>query len=184
MLECNFKEMICYQSKVAQCICMYYGMYLKILHVFCRGLEIANMTPFCVIFQDDNEIKRNKMAAKAKAWEAEFARKCQPLKPVCIGCGWTSLSGEDGDNLSKDEGFLQQFAAVALADLPLSVAAKKETKELMENISGSSELTRMPVPEEGQYNILSCINMSLYNIIYYIYFYIACMIIIISEHNM
>ena len=84
------------------------------------------------------------MAAKAKAWEVEFARKCQPLKPVRIGCTWTCMSA-GGDNLSKDANFLKQFAAVALVDMPLSVTTKTET----ENVGGSAELTRMPVPEEG-----------------------------------
>ncbi len=106
----------------------------------------------CFLFlQEDDEIKRIKMAAKAKAWEVEFAHKCQPLKPVRIGCTWTRLSADGGDSLSKDEGFLKQFAAVALVDLPLSVETKKETKEVGENTAGgSAEFTRMPVPEEGK----------------------------------
>lgn len=95
------------------------------------------------------------MAAKAKAWEMEFARQCQPLRPVRIGCTWTRLSAADGDeggNPSRDEAFLKQFAAVALTDLPLSLETKKESKEAVtDNPGGSAELTRMPVPEEGQF---------------------------------
>ena len=86
------------------------------------------------------------MADKAKAWEAEFARKCQPLKPVRVGCTWTTLT----DNLSKDQSFLQQFAAVALTDLPLSLETKKDKEQKEADSSGgSSEHPRMPVPEEG-----------------------------------
>ena len=65
--------------------------------------------------------------SKAKAWEAEFARRCQPLKPIKIGCLWTSgeLAGQTG--ISKEMEFLQQFEAVPLVELPIAVETKGET---------------------------------------------------------
>ena len=66
--------------------------------------------------------------SKAKAWEAEFARKCQPLKPIKIGCVWTSGDQEGGvANVTKEMEFLQQFEAVPLVELPIAVETKGET---------------------------------------------------------
>ena len=124
------------------------------------------MTTFELSPQDDNnESKRKKMAAKEKAWEMEFARKCQPLKPIQIGCVWSRLTVCEGDQgvrgceLSKDEEFLRQFAAVALVDLPLSVETKKELKEMdCSNTGMGSESMKMPVPEEGQCQCITSIH--------------------------
>ena len=80
---------------------------------------------FCL--QTDHQ-RRQKQLAKAKAWEAEFARKCQPLKPVQIGCVWSQpgpLAG--GGQLSKEQAFLQQFAAMALVELPIRIATKLQS---------------------------------------------------------
>ena len=71
--------------------------------------------------------------SKAKAWEAEFARKCQPLRPIKIGCIWTSSEGAEQHQeggvvtVSKDMEFLQQFEAVPLVELPVSIETKGET---------------------------------------------------------
>lgn len=60
--------------------------------------------------------------AKAKAWETEFARKCQRLEPKVIGCIWIQTRpGEEARTLSKAESFLMQFSAVALVPLPIPV---------------------------------------------------------------
>ena len=104
------------------------------------------------------------MAAKEKAWEMEFARKCQPLKPVKVGCVWSRLTvceaGVGECELSKDEEFLRQFAAVALVDLPLSVETKKESKEMeCSNTGTGSEFMKMPVPEEGQYHYITSVKV-------------------------
>lgn len=71
--------------------------------------------------------------SKAKAWEAEFARKCQPLRPIKIGCIWTGSGGagqhQEGGvvTVSKDMEFLQQFEAVPLVELPVAIETKGET---------------------------------------------------------
>lgn len=64
----------------------------------------------------------------AKAWEAEFVRKCQPMEPKVIGCLWISISSPE-KILPKEEAFLMQFAAVALSALPIPVpvASKGES---------------------------------------------------------
>ena len=82
----------------------------------------------CTCIQD---LKQQKQVSKAKAWEAEFARKCQPLRPIKIGCLWTSGGAEPQEGgvvtVSKDMEFLQQFEAVPLVELPVAVETKGET---------------------------------------------------------
>ena len=68
-----------------------------------------------------DECRKQKQLAKAKAWEAEFARKCHPLKPVQVWCM------ADHDCTTKDVEFLQQFAAMALVELPISIRSSGET---------------------------------------------------------
>ena len=68
-----------------------------------------------------DECRKQKQLAKAKAWEAEFARKCHPLKPVQV---WR-MAGHD--SAAKDAEFLQQFAAMALVELPISIRSSGET---------------------------------------------------------
>lgn len=66
--------------------------------------------------------RKNSQLAKAKAWEADFARKCQLLTKTVIGPTWphSPASGSSpSDSLSCDETFLAQFAAVALVPLPI-----------------------------------------------------------------
>ena len=66
----------------------------------------------------------DKMKAKAKAWEAEFQRTCQPKKPVCIGCIWMEGGeggGGGGEVRDKDKDFLSQFSALVLTDAPVRV---------------------------------------------------------------
>ena len=77
-------------------------------------------THTCTHTQTD-ECRKQKQLAKAKAWEAEFARKCHPLKPVQVWC----TVGRDC--AAKDVEFLQQFAAMALVELPVSVQSSGET---------------------------------------------------------
>ena len=73
-------------------------------------------------------MKQQKQVSKAKAWEAEFSRKCQPLRPIKIGCVW---SGSDNDggvaSTSKDVEFLRKFEAVPLVELPVAMETKGET---------------------------------------------------------
>ena len=56
------------------------------------------------------------MKMKEKAWEIEFARKCQPLKPVCIGCCWAS----NGTEASRSA--LLQYQAVLFTSLPVTIS--------------------------------------------------------------
>ena len=79
------------------------------------------------------DLKQQKQVSKAKAWEAEFARKCQPLRPIKIGCIWTTSGGtgqhQEGGavTVSKDMEFLQQFEAIPLVELPVAIETKGET---------------------------------------------------------
>ena len=57
---------------------------------------------------------------KEKAWEIEFARKCQPLKPICIGCCWASNGTEPSRNV------LLQFQAVLFTSLPVTISSDQE----------------------------------------------------------
>lgn len=77
--------------------------------------------------------RKNSQLAKAKAWEAEFARKCQLLNKKKIGLLWlnpltANTSLPDG-SASCDEAFLMQFAAVSLVPLPIPhpMASKGES---------------------------------------------------------
>lgn len=62
----------------------------------------------------------DKVKAKAKAWEAEFQRKCQQKKAVCIGCVWTG-TGKSEQQQEENEGFLDQFAALVLTQTPVKL---------------------------------------------------------------
>ena len=62
-----------------------------------------------------------KVKAKAKAWEAEFQRTCQPKKATLIGCLWTS--GGEEEEEEEERKFLRQFSAMALVDMPVKVEA-------------------------------------------------------------
>ena len=53
---------------------------------------------------------------KSKAWELEFARKCQPLKPICIGCCWASNGTE------ANRSALLQYQAVLFTSLPVTIS--------------------------------------------------------------
>ena len=65
----------------------------------------------------------DKVKAKARAWEAEFQRTCQPKKPVCIGCVWVSDGGGEGGEgrRREEEAFLSQFSALVLTETPVRV---------------------------------------------------------------
>ena len=74
------------------------------------------------------DLKQQKQVSKAKAWEAEFARKCQPLRPIKIGCIWMNRDQEGGGaSASKEMEFLQRFEAVPLVELPIAMETKGET---------------------------------------------------------
>ena len=79
--------------------------------------------------------------AKAKSWEAEFARKCQRLEPKVIGCIWiqpqNTPPGEKAQAYSKEELFLMQFSAVALVPLPIPVPVSSK---------GESSTDKMETP--------------------------------------
>ena len=64
--------------------------------------------------------KMDKAKAKAKAWEAEFQRTCQPKKALCIGCVWAG-TGEAEQQQGEDEGFLNQFSALVLTQAPVKL---------------------------------------------------------------
>lgn len=57
---------------------------------------------------------------KEKAWEIEFARKCQPLKPVCIGCCWAS------NGIETDRSALLHYQAVLFTSLPIRINFDQE----------------------------------------------------------
>jgi len=57
---------------------------------------------------------------KEKAWEMEFARKSQPLKPCCIGCCW-AVTGAQKDALL-------QYQAVLLTTLPITISFDQQEK--------------------------------------------------------
>ena len=64
----------------------------------------------------------DKVKAKARAWEAEFQRTCQPKKVVCIGCVWAG--GRDGEGDGEGSGgrdFLSTFSALVLTESPVRV---------------------------------------------------------------
>ena len=62
----------------------------------------------------------DKIKAKAKAWEAEFQRTCQPKKVVCIGCVW--VRGKEKKAEEEGTGFLSQFSALVLTNkVPVQV---------------------------------------------------------------
>ena len=50
---------------------------------------------------------------KEKAWEIEFARKCQPLKTCCVGCCW-AVNGAQRNTLL-------QYQAVLLTAQPVTI---------------------------------------------------------------
>ena len=58
--------------------------------------------------------------AKAKAWEAEYARKCQPLKPIKVGLIW------ERDVTMETGGLLSQYTAVLLVPHPVSIGTQSK----------------------------------------------------------
>ncbi len=111
------------QPKSTETLTIFYSQ-VKCLHTH---------THTCVCTPLTQDLKQQKQVSKAKAWEAEFTRKCQPLRPIKIGCLWTSGRGaeqhqEEGVvTVSKDMEFLKQFEAVPLVELPVAVETKGET---------------------------------------------------------
>lgn len=86
----------------------------------------GNVFVLCVQPQDTKKRKQ-----LAKAWEVEFARKCQPLEPKLVGCLWlhspppSTAEAPAQKVLTRDESFLMQFAVVPLVSLPLVPTASK-----------------------------------------------------------
>ena len=62
-------------------------------------------------------LQMDKVKAKAKAWEAEFQRTCQPKKVVSIGCVWTGMV----EKTVEDDTFLSQFSALVLTEAPVRI---------------------------------------------------------------
>lgn len=60
---------------------------------------------------------------KEKAWEAEFTHKCQPLKPICIGCCWAS----NGTETNKTSA-LMQYQAILFTSLPIRISCAEQEK--------------------------------------------------------
>lgn len=121
---------------------------------------------------EDGETERSKQLAKAKAWEADFARKCQRLEPKLTGCHWLSVAQCSGKEkkgegeareeervVSSEEGFLMQFAIVPLVPLPISVVTTKgETTAQKSENQGNAESTKQPVPEEAMPDLIRFIH--------------------------
>ena len=63
---------------------------------------------------------------KEKAWEVEFARKCQPVKPVCIGCCWASNGTEASRNV------LMQYQAVPFTSSPITINFNQQEKTTLD----------------------------------------------------
>ena len=63
----------------------------------------------------------DKIKAKAKAWEADFQRTCQPKKAMCLGCVWVGGESETEEKRGEDVAFLSQFSALVLTDTPVEV---------------------------------------------------------------
>lgn len=76
--------------------------------------------------------KMDKVKAKAKAWEAEFQRTCQPKNAVCIGCVWAG-TGKSEQQQGEDERFLDQFSALVLAQTPVRLEPPTITPSQPEN---------------------------------------------------
>ena len=79
----------------------------------------------------DLENRGQKQLAKAKAWEAEFARKCQPLKAIKIGLVWECDVAMETDNrvINEHSQLLAQFAAVTLAPVPIQIGTESKGVE-------------------------------------------------------
>ena len=63
----------------------------------------------------------DKIKAKAKAWDADFQRTCQPKKAMCLGCVWVGGESETEEKRGEDVAFLSQFSALVLTDTPVEV---------------------------------------------------------------
>lgn len=53
--------------------------------------EVALLTCRFVDWQMSPEKLKARQAAKARAWELEMGRRCELLRPVCLGCLWWPL---------------------------------------------------------------------------------------------
>ena len=106
------------------------------------------------------EARKQKQLAKAKAWEAEFSRKCQQLKPKLVGPVWctTRPAGEESER-TKDEAFLRQFEAVSLVEGPISIGEPSSSSSsvsvtqtggtVVAHGNAVGDGTKRAVPEEG-----------------------------------
>lgn len=74
------------------------------------------------------------MKMKEKAWEIEFARKCQPLKPVCIGCCWASNGTEANRNV------LMQYQAALFTSSPIII--KFDQQEITSNVKTTPKMDK------------------------------------------
>lgn len=114
------------------------------------------------------ESKEEKMKMKEKAWEIEFTRKCQPLKPICIGCCWASNGTETIRNA------LMQYQAVVFTSLPVTINVDqqqntspnlKTTPKMdrpnisMKSSSPQSNICyKRPVPEEAMPDLIQILQ--------------------------
>ena len=71
-----------------------------------------------------------KQMAKTKAWEAEIARKCQPLKPIKIGLVWerdvTLTTTNIGTQGAGGNQLLAQYAVVSLVPCPILISCESK----------------------------------------------------------
>lgn len=85
---------------------------LMLTHSF---LSIISLMFLLQISLQNTERRKEKLLAKAKAWELEFTCKHHVLKPIKIGISWEC-------NLSEEHcALLSQFAAIAFQPLPIPV---------------------------------------------------------------
>lgn len=91
--------------------------------------------------------REKKQLANVKAWEVEFTRKCQPLKPICVGIVWTAPSSD-----TSSHNLLTQFAAVTLLPIPIPT--------LQESGSNNGEHGLLSVPEQAMPDLIRLVHCS------------------------